>query len=97
MANRALFKWLKQHLRVKTFWDTNENAVRIQVYAAVNAYCLVAIAEHMYGLDRSMFDILRVVGNSLLDTIPIKELFQDIETSDIIEPKQNDGQQTIKI
>ena len=50
----------------------------------------------MYGLDRSMFDILRVVGHSLLDTIPIKELFQDIETCDIIEPKQNDSQQTIK-
>ena len=50
----------------------------------------------MYGLDRSMFDILRVVGHSLLDTILIKELFQDIETCDIIEPKQNDGQQTIK-
>ena len=90
------FKWLKQHLRVKTFWANNENAVRIQVYAAISAYCLVAIAEHMYGLDRSMFDILRVVGHSLLDTIPIKELFQDIETCDIIEPKQNDGQQTIK-
>ena len=90
------FKWLKQHLRVKTFWATNENAVRIQVYAAISAYCLVAIAEHMYGLDRSMFDILRVVGHSLLDTIPIKELFQVIETCDFIEPEQNDGQQTIK-
>ena len=50
----------------------------------------------MYGLDRSMFDILRVVGHSLLDTIPIKELFQVIETCDFIEPEQNDGQQTIK-
>ena len=50
----------------------------------------------MYGLDRSMFDILRVVGHSILDTVPIKELFQDIETTDIIELKLNDGQQTIE-
>ena len=73
-----------------------ESVVGSHLLSAISAYCLVAIAEHMYGLDRSMFDNLRVVGHSLLDTIPIKELFQDIETCDIIEPKQNDGQQTIK-
>ena len=73
-----------------------ESVVGSHLLSAISAYCLVAIAEHMYGLDRSMFDILRVVGHSLLDTIFIVDLFQDIETCDIIEPKQNDGQQTIK-
>ena len=73
-----------------------ESVVGSHLLSAISAYCLVAIAEHMYGLDWSMFDILRVIGYSLLDTVPIKELFQDIEMTDFIGPKQNDGQQTIK-
>ena len=78
------FKWLKQHLQVKKFWGHTENAVRIQVYTAISAYCLVAIAEHDYGLDRSMFDVLRVVSNSLLDTMPIRELFGNLEAEKTI-------------
>ena len=78
------FKWLKQHLQIKKFWGTSENAVRIQIYTAISAYCLVAIAEHDYGLDRSMFDILRVVSNSLLDTMPIRELFGNLEVEKTI-------------
>ena len=78
------FKWLKQHLQVKKFWGHTENAVRIQVYTAISAYCLVAIAEHDYGLDRSMFDVLRVVSNSLLDTMPIRELFGNLEAEETI-------------
>lgn len=78
------FKWLKQHLQIKKFWGYSENAVRIQIYTAICAYCLVAIAEHDYGLDRSMFDVLRVVSNSLLDTSPIQELFGNLETEKAI-------------
>lgn len=76
------FRWLKQHLRIKRFWGTSENAVRIQIYTAITAYCLVAIAEHDYGLDRSMFDVLRVVSRSLLDTMNIKDLFEDLNIED---------------
>lgn len=76
------FRWLKQHLRIKRFWGTSENAVRIQIYTAITAYCLVAIAEHDYGLDRSMFDVLRVVSRSLLDTMNIKDLFEDLNVED---------------
>ena len=78
------FKWLKQHLQIKKFWGQTENAVRIQIYTAISAYCLVAIAEHDYGLDRSMFDVLRVVSNSLLDTMPIRELFGNLEAEKTI-------------
>lgn len=78
------FKWLKQHLQIKKFWGHTENAVRIQIYTAISAYCLVAIAEHDYGLDRSMFDVLRIVSNSLLDTMPIRELFGNLETEETI-------------
>ena len=78
------FKWLKQHLQIKKFWGNTENAVRIQIYTAISAYCLVAIAEHDYGLDRSMFDVLRIVGNSLLDKMPIRELFGNLEAEKMI-------------
>lgn len=40
------FKWLKQHLKIKKFWGTTENAIRIQIYSAICAYCLVAIIQH---------------------------------------------------
>ena len=78
------FKWLKQHLQIKKFWGTSENAARIQIYTAISAYCLVATAEHDYGLDRSIFDVLCVVSNSLLDTMPIRELFGNLETEKTI-------------
>ena len=41
----AFFKWMKQHLRIKEFYGTSENAVKIQIYCAITAYCLVALAE----------------------------------------------------
>ena len=47
------FKWLKQHLKIKKFWGTSENTVRIQIYCAICTYCLVAIAQHDMNLDRS--------------------------------------------
>jgi transposase len=69
------FKWIKQHLRIKSFWGTTENAVKIQIYTAITAYCLVAIIEHDLKLDRSIYDVLRILGASLLGKTPIRELF----------------------
>jgi IS4 transposase len=70
------FKWIKQHLHVKSFWGVTENAVRIQIYAAITAYCLVAIIEHDLKLNRSTFDVLRILSVSLFDKTPIRELFE---------------------
>ena len=47
------FKWLKQHLKIKKFWGDTENAVRIQIYSAIIAYCLVAIIQHDMEIDRT--------------------------------------------
>jgi len=47
------FKWLKQHLKIKKFWGTTENAVRIQISAVITVYCLVAIVQHDMRLERS--------------------------------------------
>ena len=73
------FRWIKQHLRVTSFWGNTENAVRIQIYVAVIAYCLVAIVEHDCELKRSTFNVLRVIGRVLTDKTPIRDLFNGTE------------------
>jgi len=69
------FKWLKQHLKIKKFWGTTENAVRIQIYAAICAYCLVAIVQHDMKLDRSTYEILQILSISLTDKTHLRDLF----------------------
>lgn len=76
------FKWIKQHLQVKSFWGVTENAVRIQIYSAITAYCLVAIIEHDLQLNRSTFDVLRILSMSLFDKTQIRELFERPEPMD---------------
>ena len=69
------FKWLKQHLKIKKFWGTTENAVRIQIYSAICAYCLVAIIQHDMKLRRSTYEILQILSMSLTDTTSLRDLF----------------------
>ena len=73
------FKWLKQHLKIKKFWGTTENAVRIQISAAITAYCLVAIVQHDMRLERSTYEVLQILNISLTDKTPLKELFEKTE------------------
>lgn len=79
------FKWIKQHLKIKTFWGNSENAVRIQIYTAIITYCLVAIVGSDLKIDRSTYEILQVLGISLLDKTPVKELFTNIDYNDVKE------------
>ncbi len=83
------FKWIKQHLKIKSFWGTSENAVRIQIYSAIIAYCLVAIVGHDLKIDRSTYEILQVLGISLLDKAPVNELFININYNDVKELNYN--------
>lgn len=69
------FKWIKQHLRIKKFWGTTDNAVRIQIYCAIITYCLVAIVQHDMMLERSIYEILQILGISLTDKTNLKDLF----------------------
>ena len=69
------FRWIKQHLRVTSFWGNTENAVRIQIYVAVITYCLVAIVHHKMKLKISVYNTLQVLGISLTDTTPLEDLF----------------------
>ena len=73
------FKWMKQHLNIQRFWGTTENAVRIQIYCAITAYCLVAIVHHDLDLDCSVYETLQIIGMSLTDTKPLKRPPQQIQ------------------
>jgi hypothetical protein len=73
------FKWLKQHLRIRKFWGTSENAVRIQVGVAVAAFCLVAIVRKRLGVKRSAYEMLQILSVSLTDKTPMRELFERSE------------------
>lgn len=61
-------------MHVKEFYGTSENAVKIQLYSAISAYCLVAIVERKMKLNMEMYDLLRILSVSLLDRTPIVDL-----------------------
>lgn len=77
------FKWLKQHLKIKKFWGTSENVLKIQVYSAIIAYCLVAIMQHDMELDRSTYEVLQILGISLTDKTPLRDLFSKTKFNDV--------------
>ena len=70
------FRWIKQHLRVKTFWGENENAVRIQIHVAIITYCLVAIIEHKLQIGRPVVEVMRILASGLLVKDDIRELIE---------------------
>jgi hypothetical protein len=83
------FKWIKQHLKIKSFWGTTENAVRIQIYSAIITYCLVAILGHDLNINKSTYEILQILGISLLDKTPINELLREIDYKNVKELNYN--------
>lgn len=85
------FKWLKQHLKIKKFWGTSENAVKIQIYSAIIAYCLVAIMQHDMKLDRSTYEVLQILGISLTNKTPLRDLFSKTKFNDVKEQSGLDG------
>ncbi len=85
------FKWLKQHLKIKKFWGTTENAVRIQIYAAICTYCLVAIVQHDMKLGRSTYEVLQILSISLTDKTNLRELFSKTKFQNDKERARLDG------
>ena len=82
---KLFFKWLKQHLKIKKFWGTSENAVRIQIYCAIITYCLVVIVKHDMKLERSVYEILQIVGISLTDKTHLRDLFDKSNINNVNE------------
>jgi len=67
------FKWIKQHLRIKKFYGTSENALKTQIWIAISVYLLVAIVKKRLGLEGSLFRILQIVSVTLFEKTPILE------------------------
>jgi hypothetical protein len=70
------FKWIKQHLRIKSFYGTSENAVKTQIWIAVSIYVLVAIVRKRLGLEISLYQILQVLSVTLFEKTPILQALQ---------------------
>lgn len=73
------FKWIKQHLKVKSFWGQSENAVKTQVWIAISVYVLVAIAKKRFMLKQSLYEILQILSISIFERMPINQLFQETQ------------------
>lgn len=83
------FKWLKQHLKIKSFWGTTMNAVKVQIYCAIIAYCLVAIIGNKLKVDRPIYEILQILSISLLDKTPIREILTKYDYKNVKEQNNN--------
>ena len=79
------FKWLKQHLKIKRFWGTTKNAVRIQISVAIITYCLVAIVHHDMQLKRSTYEVLQILSISLTGKTRLRDLFDKTIFNDVKE------------
>jgi hypothetical protein len=79
------FKWIKQHLRIKAFFGTSENAVKSQIWIAVSAYVLVAIVKKRLHLPASLYEILQILSLTMFEKIPLDQLLAQTN-SDQIQP-----------
>jgi len=83
------FKWIKQHLKIKSFWGQSENAVKTQVWIAVSIYVLVAIAKKKFMLQQSLYEILQILSISIFEKMPINQLFQQPQLHNLTEQNHN--------
>jgi hypothetical protein len=84
------FKWIKQHLRIRSFYGRSENAVRCQIWSAICAYLMVALVRKGLNLQKSLNEILQIVSVNIFEQIPLAELFAT--EPEIVERKVGDEQ-----
>ncbi len=84
------FKWIKQHLRIKAFYGTSENAVKTQIWIAISVYVLIAIIKKQLNLEQSLYTILQIVSVTLFEKIPLLQALTDAE---VIEENTEDNNQ----
>ncbi len=75
------FKWIKQHLRIKRFFGTSENAVKSQIWIAVSVYVLVAIVKKRLNLDASLYTLLQILSVTLFEKMPLQQAFPGSDSS----------------
>ena len=83
------FKWIKQHLRIKSFYGTNQNAVKAQIWIAVSVYLLVAIVKKRLGIELSLYTILQILSVSVFEKTSLVKLFSQSDYSNTQPPSPN--------
>jgi len=83
------FKWIKQHLRIKAFYGTTENAVKTQIWTAISVYVLVALIRKKVNADKTLYEILQILSVSLLEKIPISQALSDFDYTKLDAESQN--------
>jgi hypothetical protein len=81
----TFFKWIKQHLKIQSFWGHSENAVRTQVWIAIATYIIVVIAKKKLNIEKTLYEILQLVSISPFDKTPLKTLFANENYQDVKE------------
>ena len=80
LAGGVVFKWIKQHLRIKAFYGTSENAVKTQIWIAISIYVLVAIVKKQLNIHRSLAEILQILTISLFEKVDILQLLTEFHS-----------------
>jgi IS4 transposase len=83
------FKWIKQHLRIKVFFGTSENAVKTQIWIAVSVYVLVAIAKKRLNLPASLYQILQILSLTMIERMPLNQLLSKMSVDSGIDDSAN--------
>ena len=83
------FKWIKQHLRIKSFYGTNENAVKTQIWIAVSVYVLVAIVKKRLNLPASLYQILQILSLTMFERMPLNQLLSKMSVDSGIDDSAN--------
>jgi len=83
------FKWIKQHLRIKVFYGTSDNAVKTQIWIAITVYVLVAIAKKQFKLEKSLYTILQILSVNLFEKSPILEALGTVQPQEIKDATSN--------
>jgi len=74
------FKWIKQHLRIKAFYGTSDNAVKTQIWIAISVYVLVAILKKRLRIDHSLYTTLQILSVSLFEKVPLSQLLTEMKS-----------------
>lgn len=84
------FKWIKQHLRIKSFFGTSQNAVKTQIWIAISVYVLIAIIKKRLNIDKSLYTILQILSITIFEKMPLLQAFSESQYENI--ERQNENQ-----
>lgn len=83
------FKWIKQHLKLKSYWGYSSNAVKTQIWIAISTYVLIAIVKKKLNLKQSLYEILQIISINIFDKTPLNQLFSETQQQYFKELKHN--------